>query len=173
MREHIVARTVHPELCGRHARRRGRELQPRPLGAGCPCTRRDAARAREVKPEARADASRAGLAAGKACTGIATRTEAGTGSRSGTDITCSACRDTGTCCTRQHAGTGERADADTLACHDTIDRDRSEPDAGACGTSHAARDDTPSHRTGCTGSHATRLDAEAGNDAGLRPEDHL
>ena len=123
MREHIVARTVHPELCGRHARRRGRELQSRPLGARCTCSGRDTAAAHQVKSET--CTGHASLPAGEAHTCFTTCSEAGTGSRSDTN----ARTDTGTCrtsCTRERSGAGQHTGTcrTTEPRDDTFNRDR-------------------------------------------------
>jgi hypothetical protein len=107
MREHFVARTVHPELRGRHAGRRRRKLQSRSLGAGRACTRRDPATAHQVEPEARSGGTR--FATGETRTRYAACTKAGTGSRSGTN----ACTDTSA---RRASGTRERTSAGEHAC---------------------------------------------------------
>jgi len=164
MREHIVARPVHPELCGRHARRRGRKLQSRPLGARRAGARRDPAAAHQVEPEARTGGTR--FATGETGTRHAASTKAGARSRSGTN----ACTDTGACrtaCPREHAGASEHA----CTCHtastgdDTINGHRA---AASChdhtGAITRSGTDDRTRRPG---------NAKADDDASLCAEDDL
>ena len=142
MREHIVARTVHPELRGRHAGRRRRKLQSRPLGARRACTRRDPATAHQVEPEARTGGTR--FATGETRTRYSASAKAGTRSRSGTN----ACTDTGarrTSRTRKRASTGEHACArgsgdDTINGHRAATGCHDHTGARTCTGSNAGTD---------------------------------
>jgi hypothetical protein len=166
MREHIVDRTVHPELCGRHARRRGRELQSRPRGARRACARRDPAAAHQVEPEARAGGT--SFATGETRTRNTAGTKASTRSRSDTNADTGARRTAGT---RERASTGEHTSTscasgsgdDTINGHSAAASCHDHTGAITCTGSNPGTDDG-ARRSG---------NAKADDDASLCSEDHL